>query len=192
MKISKKNETRNFYGLNLSTKKGSSVKKIFTSFLILFVLYLIGCDHGISPRVEPPRTGFSGKIIFKNNWPNDIYQTRVVAFRETIRTIADFNLFNIAFISDTIPFGVREFVYESDKNPLLSPSPGTTLKYIVVAQSIVPNPLPRRQDWRVAGVYYSPEDSTKYGSITIEEGVFKRNIDIIVDFNNPPSQPPNE
>lgn len=165
------------------------VKKIVILLFLVFVL-LIGCDHGIAPRVEPPRTGFSGKIIFKNNWPSDIYQTRVVAFRETIKTVADFNIFNIGFISDTIPYGVSEFIYESDKNPLIEPQAGTVLKYIVVAQSIVPNPLPRREDWRVAGIYFDPNDSTKYGSVKIEEGIFKRNINIIVDFNNPPVQPP--
>ncbi|MCX8056337.1 MAG: hypothetical protein N3F03_01850 [Ignavibacteria bacterium] len=167
------------------------MKKLLFRILLLFFITIFGCDHGIAPRTEPPRTGFSGKVTFKNNWPRDIYQTRVVAFRETIRTVADFNIYNIAFISDTIPYGVREFTYESDKNPLIEPQAGTTLKYIVVAQAIVPNPLPRRQDWRVAGIYFSPLDSTKYGSVTIEQGVFKRNIDIIVDFNNPPTQPPN-
>ncbi len=159
-------------------------------FTILLVTFLIGCDHGIAPRVELPRTGFGGKVIFKNLWPNDVYQTRVVAFRETIRTVADFNINNIAFISDTIPYGVSEYIFESDRNPLIEPAAGTTLKYIVVAQSIVPVPLPRRSDWRVAGIYYSPFDSTKYGEVKIEEGKFKTNINIIVDFNNPPIQPP--
>lgn len=167
------------------------MKKNHILFPIIFVLLLTGCDHGISPRIEPPRTGFSGKIVFKHSWPSDIYQTRVVAFRETIKTVADFNIFNIGFISDTIPYGVSEFVYETDKKPLIEPVAGTTLKYIVVAQAVVPNPLPRRQDWRVAGIYYSPFDSTTYGSVTIEEGIFKKNIDIVVDFNNPPVQPPN-
>lgn len=168
-----------------------SMNRRLKILLLLVLSLLAGCDHGIAPRTEPPRTGFSGKITFKNNWPNDIYQTRVVAFRESIKTIADFSIFNIGFISDTIPYGVREFVYESDKNPLIEPQVGTTLKYIVVAQAIVPNPLPRRQDWRVAGVYYSPTDTTKYGSVTIEQGIFKGNIDIVVDFDNPPVQPPN-
>lgn len=163
---------------------------IKTIFIIILIFYFIGCDHGIAPKVEPPRTGFSGTITFKNNWPTDVYQTRVVAFRETIKTVADFNLFNIAFISDTIPYGAKEFVYESDKNPLITPQVGTNLKYIVVAQSIVPNPLPRREDWRVAGIYFDPNNPTKYGTVQIEEGVFKRNIDINVDFNNPPIQPP--
>jgi hypothetical protein len=164
-------------------------KKIFILFFFLIVLF-IGCDHGIAPRVEPPRTGFSGKITFKNNWPSDIYQTRVVAFRETIKTVADFNIFNIGFISDTIPYGINEFVFESDKNPFIEPQAGTVLKYIVVAQAIVPSPLPRREDWRVAGIYLDPNDSTKYGFVKIEEGIFKRGIDILVDFNNPPVQPP--
>ncbi len=158
-------------------------------FSILILLLVIGCDHGIAPRIEPPRTGFGGKVIFQNNWPTDVYQTRVVAFRDTIKTVADFINY-IAFISDTIPYGITEYNYASDKNPLISPSPGTVLKYIVVAQSVVPNPLPRRQDWRVAGVYYSPSNPSVYGSVTIEEGKFKTGIDIVVDFNNPPIQPP--
>ncbi|MGB9664833.1 MAG: hypothetical protein ACPL25_07955 [Ignavibacteria bacterium] len=166
------------------------MKKRFFILSSLFIFWFVGCDHGISPRVEPPRTGFSGKITFKNNWPSDIYQTRVVAFRETIKTVADFNILNIGFISDTIPYGVQEFIFESDKNPLITPSAGTVLKYIVVAQAIVPSPLPRREDWRVAGIYFDPNDSTKYGSVKIEEGIFKRGIDIVVDFNNPPVQPP--
>ncbi len=49
------------------------MRKTFTIFLLLILLLLAGCDHGIAPRTEPPRTGFSGKITFKNNWPSDIY-----------------------------------------------------------------------------------------------------------------------
>jgi len=164
--------------------------KKFSLVIIALAIYIVGCDHGISPKVEPPRTGFSGKIIFVGSWPNDVYQTRVVAFRETIRTPADFNVLNVGFISDTIPYGVSEFIYESDKNPLIAPQPSAKFNYIVVAQSIVPNPAPIREHWRVAGIYLDPADSTKYGSVKIEEGIFKRNIDIKVDFNNPPPQPP--
>ncbi len=166
------------------------MKKLLLVILILG-FYLIGCDHGIAPRVEPPRTGFSGKITFIGNWPNDVYQTRVVAFREAIKTPADFNLLNVGFISDTIPYGIREFIYETDKNPLIPAQSSTMLNYIVIAQSIVPNPAPIRSHWRVAGIYFDPNNTTKYGSVKIEEGIFKRNIDIIVDFNNPPAQPPN-
>lgn len=165
--------------------------KKFSLIILVLIVYIVGCDKGISPRVEPPRTGFSGKITFIGNWPADVYQTRVVAFRETIKTSADFNILNVGFISDTIPYGVNEFIYESDKNPLIPAQPSTKLNYIVVAQSIVPNPAPIRAHWRVAGIYFDPNDTTKYGSVKIEEGIFKRKIDIVVDFNNPPAQPPN-
>ena len=48
----------------------------------------------------------------------------------------------------------------------------------------------KRSDWFVAGVYYSPGDSTNPGQITITEGVILDSINIICDFDNPPPQPP--
>lgn len=169
------------------------MKKINFNFFILIVILIflnISCDYGIAPRNEPPRTGFSGTVIFKNDWPNDVYQTRIVGFKDTIKSVSDFTISNIGFISDTIPYGVSEYYFESDKNPLIDVQAGTILKYVVVAQSIVSNPLPVRNHWRVAGVYYLPDDSTKYGSVEIREGIFLTGINITVDFNNPPNQPP--
>jgi len=155
------------------------------------ILFLSSCDHGISPRLKPERTGFSGTVIFKGAWPSDVYQTRIVGFRDTIRSSLDFTILNIAFLSDTIPYGISLYEYESD-NPkhIFKPGAGDVLRYIVVAQAIVPNPSPIREHWRVAGIYFSPIDSTKYGTVEIVKGTLVKNIDIIVDFNNPPNQPP--
>jgi hypothetical protein len=160
--------------------------------ILLLAISSITCEHGIEPRAEPPRTGFSGMIQFLNNWPKDIYSTRIVAFKDTLKNASDFTIFNVVFISDSIRYGVKSFEYSSEKNRFF-PSADVirgSYKYICVAQSIEFGEPLRRDAWRVAGIYFSPEDSTKYGKIEIKEGVFLTNINITVDFNNPPIQPP--
>jgi hypothetical protein len=42
----------------------------------------------------------------------------------------------------------------------------------------------------VSGVYYTPGDTSKPGTMVIPNSNFARNINIYVDFNNPPPQPP--
>lgn len=159
-------------------------------FLIfLFAGINFNCEHGIAPREEPLRTGISGTIKFLNEWPKDIYRTHIVVFKDTIKTAVDFNIFNIGFVSDTIPSGLKSYNFESDQNPVFPIGPGN-YKYICVAQSFVPHVSLDRKDWRVAGIYLSPEDSTKYGQIEIKEGIFLTGINITVDFKNPPIQPP--
>ncbi|MBM4175833.1 MAG: hypothetical protein FJ213_06635 [Ignavibacteria bacterium] len=163
-------------------------------FSLLIVSILVGlstlsCEHGIEPRVEPPRTGFSGTIKFINDWPKDVYRTHIVVFKDTIKIPADFNILNIGFVSDTIPMNLKNYNYESDQNPAFAISPGV-FKYICIAQSTVPHVSLDRKDWRVAGIYFTPYDSTKYGQIEIKEGIFLTNINITVDFKNPPIQPP--
>ncbi len=164
-------------------------KFIQTITIVLLLIFSLSCEHGIAPRIEPPRTGFSGMITFLNEWPKDVYSTRLVVFRDTIKTASDFSIFNIGFISDTIPQLLSAYYYESDKNPVIPINPGI-YKYVCVAQCLVPGISLRREDWRVAGIYYSSNDITKYGQIEITEGAFLKDIDITVDFNNPPIQPP--
>ncbi len=159
------------------------------SLFVLISILSLSCDHGIEPRVKPPRTGFSGTIKFLNEWPKDVYRTHIVVFKDTIKTPSDFNILNIGFVSDTIPMNLKNYNYESDQNPVFPINVGV-YKYICIAQSIVPHVSLDRKDWRVAGIYFSPEDTTKYGQVEIKEGVFLTSINITVDFNNPPIQPP--
>lgn len=166
------------------------MKKLIKSAAIFSLsIFSLSCEHGIAPRIEPPRTGFSGTITFLNEWPKEVYSTRLVVFRDTMKTAADFSIFNMGFISDTIPQFLSAYYYESDKNPVIPINPGI-YKYVCVAQCLVPGISLRREDWRVAGIYYSSNDTTKYGQIEITEGIFLKDINILVDFNNPPIQPP--
>jgi len=169
-------------------------------FLVLFscgiILSLLGgsCDHGIEPKpvvAEPP--GFSGTITFIGAWPDSITRTHIVVFKTPLLSASDFNIFNLKFVSNEIPFGTQTYEYSSRDSSFV---PGTgmfepgTYAYIAVAQQAVKNLSLVRSDWFVAGVYYAGGDTTQPGSLVIPDSTFITNINIICDYNNPPPQPP--
>jgi hypothetical protein len=59
-----------------------------------------------------------------------------------------------------------------------------------VAQSKTPAISYDRKDWSVVGVYTTTGDQSKPGTMSIIDGMITSGIDINVDFNNPPPQPP--
>ncbi len=162
--------------------------------LILLTLLLIGfssCDHGIAPvplaKVEP---GFSGTIKFSGNWPADVLQTRIVLFKNPLRSSADFNVTNVKYISESIPDGVKEYHYTT-KSPdavISNVQPGR-YGYLAVAQSKKLLSF-NREDWFIVGVFIPNGDSTKAGEFDLPENTFLENVDITCDFNHPPHQPP--
>ena len=164
-------------------------------FSILFIGYLTllisGCDKGIEPAAAEP-TGFSGTVTFTGNWQPGIKRTHVVVFNHFIQSSADFSPPNLSFVVDSIPYGSKTFSYNSIDNnfiPSLQASPGD-YRYIVVAQSKTPDISTNRKDWVVVGVYTTSGDQSKPGTMTIRDGIITTGIDINVDFNNPPPQPP--
>ena len=176
------------------------MKKIFTaisiSFLIILFSLISGCDHGISPTsadntiLEP---GFSGTITFKGTWPDSVSGTYLVVFKDELKSLSDFNILNIKFVSLGIPFGSTTFNYSSLDSAYL-PQQGHLADgeydYVAVAQVTSPTISVNRKDWRVAGVYYANNDYSQPGKLVIPPNTFVRNINIICDFNNPPPQPP--
>ena len=176
------------------------MKKIFTaisiSFLIILFSLISGCDHGISPTsadntiLEP---GFSGTITFKGTWPDSVSGTYLVVFKDELKSLSDFNILNIKFVSLGIPFGSTTFNYSSLDSAYL-PQQGHLADgeydYVAVAQVTSPTISVNRKDWRVAGVYYANNDYSQPGKLVIPPNTFIRNINIICDFNNPPPQPP--
>ena len=62
--------------------------------------------------------------------------------------------------------------------------------YVAVVQQSTEELSLARKDWFVSGVYYANGDTTKPGTMVIPDSTFVRNININVDFNNPPPQPP--
>ncbi len=67
--------------------------------------------------------------------------------------------------------------------------PGT-YAYIAVAQQSTEELSLARNDWFVSGIYYANGDTTQPGTMVIPDSTFVENINITVDFNNPPPQPP--
>jgi len=164
-------------------------------FTILFIgcltLLITGCDKGIEPASAEP-TGFSGTVTFKGDWPAGITRTHLVVFNHLLQSSADFSQLNISFVSNPIQYGSNSYSFNSLNDSFTSifqVIPGD-YRYIAVAQSTTPDLSFDRKDWVVVGVYTTSGDQSKPGIMTIRDGVITPGIDINVDFNNPPPQPP--
>jgi len=172
------------------------MSKIFLIFISCILFSMItGCDKGISPtsaNYQTGKTGFSGKVTFTGTWPAGIKRTHIVVFRNIIQTSDDFYPPNFSFIIDSIPYRSSSFTYNSIDNNFISLfTLGTgDYNYIVVAQSKTPDISLERADWNIVGIYYNGNDKSKPGIMTIQNGQMTTGIDINVDFNNPPPQPP--
>jgi len=170
-------------------------KYIIAGFALTALLTFISCDKGISPYPENDNaglTGFEGKVTFSGAWPDGIQQTYIVAFKETLKSDADFFPPNLSYIIGPISYNTTEYSYNSIDNnysATFTLSPGS-YNYVVVVQTKKTGLTLDRKDWTVAGIYYANGDTTKPGTLVIQNGKFTSNININCDFNNPPPQPP--
>ena len=161
--------------------------------IILFPLsfLLLSCDKGLSPDLADEKSGFGGTITFSGEWDPASKQTHVVAFNDPLLSIDDFNVFNLSYVSESIPNGSNSYNYTTNNTEaLISVIVPGEVAYIAVAQSLRDTITLNRADWVVIGLYYSPNDNVNPGKINIEEGKYLENINIHCDFNNPPPQPP--
>lgn len=166
------------------------MRPILTLF-IFCSLFIISCDKGLSPDLAEEKSGFGGKITFRGDWDPTINQTHVVAFKNPLLSTSDFNVFNLTFVSETIPNGTESYEYSTnDEGSLISTIEPGEISYIAVAQSLRDTITLSREDWIVIGLYYSVDDSTNPGLLTLPESTFISDINIRCDFNNPPTQPP--
>ena len=162
-------------------------------FSLIFIFYFISCDHGIEPR-SPESSGFSGTISFITSWPDSVKRSFLVVFENPLLEPTDFTIENLKFLSREIPLGAQSHSFSSNDSAYIPPNPGPfpsgTYAYIAVVQQSTENLSLARKDWFVSGIYYSFGDTTKPGTMVIPESTFVKNINIEVDFNNPPPQPP--
>ncbi len=172
------------------------MKRIIKSFLVLFLsVVILSCDRGISPLPEQPEvSGFEGTIFFISEWPDSIRRTHLVIFKDPLLQPTDFTVFNLKYISNEIPFGVRSYKFSSLDSAVIPVSPGPfepgEYAYVAVAHQTTEELSLARKDWFVSGVYYVNNDTTKPGILKIEENKITRNVNIRVDFNKYPVQPP--
>lgn len=163
--------------------------QIFVIFI--FLAFLLSCDKGLSPDLAEEKAGFGGTVTFIGEWDPDITQTHVVVFKDPLITIDDFNVFNLSYVSGAIPNGVNNYDYSTnDENALISAIAPGTISYIAVAQSLRDTITLNRNDWIVVGLYYSENNVSAPGILSLKEGVFLEDININCDFSNPPPQPP--
>lgn len=177
------------------------MKKVILSIItIVLFVFLISCDKGIEPAPETDlssQTGFSGKVTFIGNWSTGVARTHIFVFKSPIRTGSDFSFLNLSAVIDPIPNGSTEFKYNSvEQNyieheflPDFKITPGEHA-YVIVAQSKNPEISFVRADWVIVGVYNIDGDQSKPKPLLIEEGKMTTGVDITVDYNNPPPQPP--
>jgi len=107
--------------------------------LYLIVVIFYSCDKGIEPLpTNDLRTGFGGKRTFIGQWPDSVKRTHLVVFASPLNSVSDFNITNLRFVSQEIPFGSSEYIYSSRDSSLI---PGTGkfqagyYAYVAVAQS---------------------------------------------------------
>ena len=165
--------------------------RAYQIFIIFLLAVFVSCDKGLSPDLAEEKAGFGGTVNFSGEWNPDIIQTHVVVFREPLLTIDDFNVFNLSFVSGTITNGTVNYNYSTnDEDALISTIEPGTISYIAVAQSLRDTITLNREDWIVVGLYYSDNDSSVPGTLTLKEGVFINGVNINCDFSNLPPQPP--
>jgi len=164
---------------------------ILTALTIFFLA--IACDHGIEP-LEAETSGFSGTITFVSEWPDSVKRSFLVVFEDPLLSDTNFTIFNLKFLSTEIPLGSSAHNFSSLDSSYIPPEPGPfpagTYGYVAVVQQSTENLSLARKDWFVSGVYYANGDTTKPGTMIIPDSSFVRNINVTVDFKNPPPQPP--
>lgn len=177
-------------------------KKYFSTLLILFALccITISCDHGIEPLPIPNLSdsskisGFEGTVTFVTDWPDSVKRSFLVVFENPLLDPGDFTILNLKFLSREIPLGVPSHDFSSLDSAYIPPTPGPfppgSYAYVAVVQQSTELLSFDRRDWFVSGIYYTFGDTTKPGTLVIPDSTFVENINIRVDFNNPPPQPP--
>jgi hypothetical protein len=161
--------------------------------LLLLSFIFISCDHGISPRAFES-SGFSGNVSFLSSWPDSVKRSFLVVFENPLLAPEDFTIDNLKFLSREIPLGVQSHEFSSLDSAYIPPTPGPfpsgSYAYVAVVQQFTELLSLARKDWFVSGIYYAYGDTAKPGTMTIPDNTFIKNINITVDFNNLPQQPP--
>jgi hypothetical protein len=155
--------------------------------VVLILFGWIGCaEHGLSPEPPPPY-GVAGVVTFAN-WPpvDSVRNLALVLFRN----YPSGNLIDIVLDPQKARFFLGFAPYRADSVAFqftISPSPPGWYEYVAVAQQYGPS---LQQDWRIAGLYSSPEDTGRSAlSLFVPGNDIVRGVNIRVDFDDPPPQP---
>ena len=163
--------------------------------LIILCLLLASCDAGLAPP-PPIELGFSGTVYFTpGSWPSRDSLVGLMIFASEIYPLDSAMAFAGLF-SDPPTI----FVYPSMSESLLPfsadsisysfPLRSGTYKYIGVVQQISSDLKTRgMRVFRVVGFYKDAADLSQPGSVVVNDSSQVKEINIQVDFRNPPPQP---
>ena len=156
-----------------------------------FVLIQFGCDTGLTPLNEP--SGFSGVLRFKN-WPSPdkVLELRLVAF--TTYPSDSSGILAALLTGRAVVYpqvGTTGFPKFLDSIQYTFTTQGTSLQlvkydYVVLAQRYGTNFF---SDWQPAGVYATRPNSFDPAPVRVLLHHIVPNIDMQVDFANPPPKP---
>ncbi len=149
-----------------------------TRYLLLVLLILWGCDHGLEPPDFSGTGTIKGTIQYVGTWPalEDLHDLRFVGMRFVPQDTSDFLQLNEMAISS----GLQKHV-SSDSFEILEAAAGFYL-YSGVAQQFEDNFL----SWRPVGLY------TDDGGIFTVAPNETTTIHLVVDFDNLPVFPPSQ
>jgi len=153
----------------------------------VLLCFLIGCDEGLAPPVtqQPPTAGsFSGVVTF-TNWQavDSLYDLRVVAFRMfPVSDVIDEVLEGRAVVYPPLGAGALTMRGEDSLFYSITLQPGI-YPYVAVAHQFGPDLF---ADWRPVGQYDLDTNLTVPSTVEVVAGTNTANINIHVDFENPP------
>ena len=168
-----------------------TTSRIAAALLTALVFVSSSCDKGLEPSNEP--SGFSGVIHFKN-WPppDSVLELRLVAFEKYPSDTA--SIVEALFSGEAVlypPVGATGFPKFVDSIEYVFDNAGAVIKvtkydYVVVAWRYGTNFF---ADWRPAGVYTTNPGSFDPAPVLVLLHRITPDIDIEVDFYNPPPRP---
>ncbi len=166
------------------------------SLLVLCALLVFGCNGGLSPA-PPANPGISGTVYFaKGTWPGTPTApdslSNLWIFASQQYPLDSALVINGLFSSPPTIFLYPSFVsnlpYYVDSLQYTFDLPVGTYKYIGVIQHISPDYNSIRT-LRVVGFLADPADLTRPLSVTVLDGAITAQINLHVNFHNPPPQP---
>jgi hypothetical protein len=178
----------------------NSIRLVLVSlmrFLILInlCLFLGGCDGGLAPP-PPAEPGFSGTVYFApGSWPSTDSLVSIMIFASKIFPLDSATtvsgLFSdppLIFVYPSMSESLRPFFIDSIS--YVFPLRSGTYKYIGVVQQISSDVLHNSiRVFRVVGFYKNPANLAQPGNVIVNDSSQVKDINIQVDFRNPPPQP---
>ncbi|HET6512450.1 MAG TPA: hypothetical protein VFH43_09685 [Candidatus Kapabacteria bacterium] len=149
--------------------------------LLLCLLFVAGCDKGLSP--PPERPSISGTVRFLSPWPHqDSIRIMALALVQPPPPYTGTQILS-GFGKTVLPV-IGEFIYGTTDTSFYIELDTGTYSYLGVAQQFGPD---FANDWRVLGFVHDELDSAL--TFHIDENTQVTGINIDVRFDSLPRQP---